>query len=91
MDTMDNKNIEFILTTHANKVVVEREIKHEWIQRILTNPMKIEVDENDLEVFHALGQIPENDNRVLRVVFTKNGNMFKIITTYFDRTMRNRL
>jgi hypothetical protein len=91
MNTMNDENPDFILTSHAHKVIFEREIKFEWISRVLSNPEKIELDEKDISVCHMLGRIPENENRVLRVVFTRSDEKIKIITSYFDRTMRKRI
>ena len=50
-------------------VVAERGIPMEWIERVLSRPMKTEDDEQDAELMHALARVPEHGDRVLRVVY----------------------
>jgi len=83
--------MELNFTEHAKRVVKEREINPEWIQVVLTNPEKIESDKDDIELEHALAKIPEFGNRVLRVIYKKKASPLKIITVYFDRTMRGKI
>jgi len=78
-------------TEHAKQVIKEREIQPEWIQLVLTNPEKIEPDKEDNALEHTLAKIPEFGNRVLRVIYNKKASPLKIITVYFDRTMRGKI
>lgn len=48
-------------------------------------------DSVDAELEHRLGRIQEYDGRVLRVIVKKDTTPLRIITFYFDRTMRRRL
>ena len=83
--------MKFELTQHAIIVLKERGIPIEWMERVLNQPEKIVPDQNDPELQHALGIIPEYGNRVLRVVFSKKTEPIRIITVYFDRKMRGRI
>lgn len=62
-----------------------------WVERVLTKPERTEPDRVDLELQHALGRIGDYDDRVLRVVYNRNSDPWRIITVYFDRTMRGKL
>nr|WP_242032394.1 DUF4258 domain-containing protein [Aphanizomenon flos-aquae] len=57
------------MTVHAQQVITAREIQLEWVARVLAEPQKTEPDREDPELRHALARIPENGNRVLRVVY----------------------
>ena len=83
--------MKFELSIHAKKVISQREIPMEWIEKILSNPEKIEKDRHDDELSHHLGKIPEFGNRILRVVFNDTESPVIIVTVYFDRDMRRKL
>ena len=91
MYQMDIDNLHYEITKHARQVILERKIEPNWIVLALSNPKKIEQDSADPELEHALAQIPEFGNRVLRVIYNKNETPLKIITAYFDRTMKGKL
>jgi len=88
---MNIDSLPYEFTKHARQVIQERKIKPDWIALALSKPEKIEQDSTDQELEHALAPIPEFGNRVLRVVYNKNVTPFRIITVYFDRTMRDQL
>lgn len=48
-------------------------------------------DNSDKELRHALGRIAECGDRVLRVIYNDTTTPWRIVTAYFDRTMRNKL
>ena len=79
------------LTKHAQDVLNEREIPLAWVERVLANPQSIEPDLDDPELEHRLGRIAEHGNRVLRVVVNKTVRPLRVVTVYFDRTMRAKL
>lgn len=81
----------FVLSAHAEKVVAERSIDAEWLERVLSNPEKVEADATDPDLKHALGRISEHGNRVLRVVYNGSVKPVRVVTVYFDRTLRNKL
>ena len=80
----------FSLTSHAEVVVLERNIDLIWIEQVLKDPVKTESDDTDPELRHSLGVIIEYRNRVLRVVHTR-AEPTKIITAYFDRSLKGKL
>ena len=83
--------IDDVLTKHAETVINERDTKPDWLERILQNPAQQVADAADPELKHAIGAIAENDNRILRVVYNDDVKPLRIITAYFDRTLRNKL
>jgi hypothetical protein len=83
--------IRYVLTAHAQAVIEAREIPVAWVERVLTTPERTEPDRADPDLQHVLARIGEHDDRVLRVVYNKNSNPWRIVTAYFDRTMRGKL
>ena len=83
--------MKYELTDHARTVLAEREIPLAWVERVLAKPEKVEDDPDDAELEHRLGKIKEHENRVLRVIINKTVSPMRVVTVYFDRTMRNRL
>lgn len=86
-----SEKIHFELTAHAVTVMAERQISLAWVERILMRPERIEPDRIDPDLRHALGLIPERDDRVLRVVYNKSTEPWRVVTAYFDRSMRGKL
>ncbi|MGV8933145.1 MAG: DUF4258 domain-containing protein [Gallionellaceae bacterium] len=82
---------EFEYTTHAQTVATSRAIKNDWVVSTLTTPELQIPDREDPELMHALSKIPENENRVLRVEYNATTDPVRIVTVYFDRTMRGKL
>ncbi|MBI2509513.1 MAG: DUF4258 domain-containing protein [Betaproteobacteria bacterium] len=82
---------EYVLSSHAETVLVERSIRAEWLDRVLKNPERTEADREDADLKHALGRISEFGGRVLRVVYNDATKPVMIVTTYFDRTMKDKL
>lgn len=81
----------YTLSAHAEVVMTERSIKREWLNKVLAHPELVEKDREDPEITHALGKIPEHGGRVLRVVYNGTRKPMKIVTVYFDRTMKGKL
>lgn len=78
-------------TEHALQRINERGISIQWIEKTLYHPTRVEPHESDPELSYALAVISEYGNRVLRVVYKTSENPVKIITVYFDRTMKGKL
>ncbi len=83
--------IVYELSAHAARVLAEREIPVAWIERVLSMPERTEPDAVDPMLRHALGRIPERDDRVLRVIYNQAVQPWRIVTAYFDRAMRGQL
>lgn len=79
------------LTQHAKDMLQEREIALEWLERVIYNPEKTHSDHEDDALEHRLGKIEEFNNRVLRVIVNIKNNPNRVITAYFDRTMKGKL
>ena len=84
-----SEKTEYELSTHAAMVMAEREIPEEWVARVPSNPERAARDASDPALLHALGRIPERDDRVLRVVYNETTHPYRIVTAYFDRAMRD--
>lgn len=83
--------IDYELSAHAVTVMAEREILEAWVKRVLSSPERTEPDAADSLLRHALGRIPERDDRVLRVVYNETIHPWRVVTAYFDRAMRGKL
>lgn len=83
--------MKFELSKHATDVIRERNIPVEFIERVIDNPELKESDATDAELEHYLSRILEYDNRVLRVIVNKHSVPKRVITAFFDRTMRGKL
>lgn len=81
----------FTLSRHAITAITERAINSEWIERVLSDPERIENDATDPNLRHAIGRISENGGRVLRVVYNGSVEPMRVVTAYFDRALRNKL
>ncbi|PKL35768.1 MAG: hypothetical protein CVV44_19775 [Spirochaetae bacterium HGW-Spirochaetae-1] len=81
----------FELTKHAADVIEERQISLKLIERVIDNPGLIIPDMADNDLEHLLLKIEEYDNRILRVIINRNYSPLKVITAYYDRTMRGKL
>ena len=82
--------MDYTLSEHAETTIYERGIKPEWIDRALDDP-DLSPHKSDPTLPHVLKRIPENENRVLRVVYNTDKNPINIVTAYFDRTMKGKL
>lgn len=87
----DQSNLQYSLSEHARTVLQEREILLQWVTRTLREPEQIEPHSLDPSLRHALARIPENGDRVLRVVYNYTVIPPRIVTAYFDRSLRDRL
>jgi hypothetical protein len=83
--------LKYELTKHASEVIKEREILMEYIERVINSPELIESDSEDDGLQHLMMKIKENDNRILKVIVAKDSDPVRIITAYYDRSMRGKL
>ena len=81
----------FDTTNHAAAVIAERGIRQEWINFVLASPALSHPDVADKELEHRLAVIPEYGSRVLRVIMKRDTVPPRVITAYFDRTMKGKL
>jgi len=57
---------------------------------VLEHPQRVESDKVDPAVKHAIGSIAEYGGRTLRVVYDDTVDPVRIVTAYFDRTLRDK-
>ena len=70
--------------------MVKRQLRRDWVERVVANPEAIEDDEFDADLEHRLGKVPELANRVLRVIVTKS-DLMRVVTVHLDRRMKGKL
>jgi Domain of unknown function (DUF4258) len=75
-----SRMIDYELSAHAVTVMAEREILEMWVARVLTSPERTEPDATDPLLRHALGRIPDRDDRVLRVVYNETIHPWRVVT-----------
>lgn len=76
------------LTQHARKVLEERAIAIEWMERALANPEETAPDPNDSVVQRFYCAIPEFGGRTLRVAVNTTVNPWRVVSVFFDRNKR---
>ncbi|MBI4384765.1 MAG: DUF4258 domain-containing protein [Nitrospinae bacterium] len=79
------------LSQHALDILRERGISREWLERVILQPVLTKPDSVDGALEHRLGKIAEFDNRVLRVIVNVQVKPVRVVTAYFDRTMKGTL
>jgi len=76
------------LTEHARKVMAERGISVEWMERALKEPQRAEPDPNDSTIERRFRSIPEFGGRVLRVAVNVTVEPVRVVSVFFDRTQK---
>jgi uncharacterized DUF497 family protein len=83
--------MDYELSQHARTVISERKIPLAWVERVIDDPQRVEPDLQDPELEHRLKAVPEYDGRVLRVIINTETTPVRIVSVYFDRSMRDKL
>lgn len=78
------------MTKHARDVLDERQIPVAWVERALETPSLIQPSASDASLESRFVKIPEFGNRVLRVVVNKEASPARVVSVYFDRTMKGK-
>jgi hypothetical protein len=81
----------FELTNHARKVMEDRAIPSEWMERTFGSPELIQPDPADPSVERRFRRIPEFGGRVLRVAVNTKFDPHRIVSVFFDRKMKGKL
>jgi hypothetical protein len=73
---------------HAQEMLVERNIREEWVWRTLNafDNKEIGTDNN----LHYTKSIEENESRILRVVVNPSVEPARIVTIFFDRRLKRK-
>ena len=74
---------------HFLAMLQERLIPRKWVARTLEEPDR--VDEPGDGTKHFMRQIPDHENRWLRVVVNVTEDPHKLVTAFFDRRLGRRL
>ena len=78
----------FEFTTHAQSMMIERNIAPEWITQTIADPLITETREDG--TLHYLKPISGHEGRILRVVTNQESQPPRIITVFFDRRARRK-
>ena len=78
-------------TRHAVQVMAERMVSPEWVERTVAAPELRLPDPNDADVERFFRRAPERDDRVLRVAVNTRVTPWRVVSVFFDRTMRGEL
>jgi len=81
--------MKYVLNDHAKKRITKRQIRAQWIEDTLAYPARIESDQEDSELLHALRPIAEHGFCVLRVIYNETVNPVAIVTAYFDDEVKD--
>lgn len=82
--------VNIVYTRQALTVMRERDIAVEWIEQAVREPDETLPDPLDGTLTRAFRKISERDDRILRVVFSNDGDAVRIVTVFFDRGRRRR-
>ena len=83
--------MELILTAHERQAMAERGIPIDWVQRTVDGPASRSRDPYDHEVERCYLPIAERGDRVLRVAVNVTSDPWRVVTAFFDRSMRGEL
>ena len=78
-------------TRHAVHAMEERMIPIEWVESAVSEPGLRIADPNDPEVERFFRRIPERGDRVLRVAVNTRVAPWRVVSVFFDRSMRGEL
>lgn len=78
-------------TLHARQAMAERGIPSEWVERAVASPERRTRDPFDETVERFFLRVPERGSRVLRVAVNTDSDPWRVVSTFFDRSMRGEL
>jgi hypothetical protein len=74
-----------ILSRHASLRIAERNLRLDWIERAVRDPLRAEPDPADDTVERRFQVIEEADGRLLRVAVRETKASIYVISVHFDR------
>jgi len=74
---------------HFKKMLQERSIQQEWVDKGMNEPEKVEEHEDD-GTRHFLRRIEDHGNRWLRVVINTQVQPNRAVTAFFDRRLKDK-
>ena len=78
-------------TRHAAHVMEERSIPKEWVESAVAEPALRTPDPDSTDVERFFRRIPEHGDRVLRVAVNTRVAPWRVVSVFFDRSMRGKL
>lgn len=81
----------YTLTKHAAKMLAEREIQQDWLEHTLNEPLLRQPDPDDATLERRYRRIPKCGGRVLRVVVNPVVEPVRVVSVFFDRSMKGKL
>ena len=75
-------------TKHCEDMLNERSISKLWVEQAINEPEKVQ-DKPD-GTRHYLRKMPEYGNRWLRVIINVVEEPGRVVTVFFDRTMKGK-
>ena len=78
-------------TRHAAHAMDERMILRNWVESAVAEPTVRMPDPDDPEVERFFRRIPEHGDRVLRVAVNTRVAPWRVVSVFFDRSMRGEL
>ena len=78
-------------TRHATHAIEERLIAKDWVESTIAEPALRTSDPNDPEVERFFRRIPEHGGRVLRVAVNTRVAPWRVVSVFFDRSVRGEL
>jgi hypothetical protein len=79
-----------VYTKHALQRLAKRQLRQAWVERAVSEPARIEPDQEDAALEHRLAVVPELANRVLRVIVSRDEPK-RVITAHLDRKMKGKV
>lgn len=75
-----------IFTAHAKTMMQERMIQEDWVISTVNEPDMTEEKRDDEK--HYLKRIPQNSEKILRVIVNPATSPPRVITVFFDRRVQ---
>ena len=80
----------YVLTEHARAALRERIISVELLEHVLMHPALRRPDRADADLENWYASVPGGDGRVMKVVLAPDSPL-RVVTVYYDRSMRGQL
>ena len=78
-------------TRHAQRIMTERRITDEWVERTVATPALRARDPYDDTVERFYLGIAERGGRMLQVAVNTESEPWRVVSTFFDRSVRGDL
>lgn len=77
----------FGFSEHAYEMLIERNIRESWVRLAMENPERTQAMEDG--TVHYIRPIAQHGGGYLRVVVNPHVEPPRVVTVFFDRTMRS--